>query len=86
MADGRILQDRGHDLAGRRHGQAPGDGRLAGPHRGHRPRRDGGRRWPRWSSWASSLPTVSAAVQGFGNVGSWAAKLLARQRRENQGP
>ena len=72
-----------HDLAGRRHGQAAGNGRLAGPHRGHRPRRDGVGPGRPQKAGPGARRSVGrrAGLRQRGLVGRQAA---ARARRENQ--
>ena len=75
MMDTYSMHVGAHDHGGR-HRQAAGAGRLAGPARGHGPRRD--RSWrarPPGIS-ASTSPGARVAVQGFGNVGSVAALML----------
>ena len=63
---------------GRRHRQAARARRIAGPPRGHRPRRDASSRARRRATSGFDLNGARVAVQGFGNVGSVSAQLLAR--------
>ena len=74
----------GHTVDRRRHRQADRDGRLARPPRSDRPRRDDRRRAKRPSTSASTSRARRVAVQGFGNVGSVSADLLAEARREDR--
>ena len=86
---GHLLHAQAPHRHRRRHRQAGRDGRLAGPPRGHRPRLHDrharGAQAPR----ACRCKGARVAVQGFGNVGSIAAELLAQagrhdRRRERQ--
>ena len=63
--------------AGRRDRQADQPRRLGGPQRGDRPRHasSASSRRPATSAWTCTKATV--AVQGFGNAGSIAARLIA---------
>ena len=61
----------------RRDRQAGRAGRIARPARSHGPRRDDRARAKRRSTSASTSSGATVAIQGFGNVGSVSADLLA---------
>ena len=72
---------------GGRHGQAARDRRIARPARGHRPRRDDRRARVGQARRASTSRAPPSRVQGFGNVGSVSAELLAEPaRRSSRSP
>ena len=67
----------GHTDDRGRHRQAARAGRIARPPRGDRPRRDDRRRANRRKHLGFDIKGATVAIQGFGNVGSVSAELLA---------
>ena len=75
----------GKTRARSRHRQAGHRGRLRGPARGHRPRHRLRALPGRRATWARSCAARRIVVQGFGNVGAVAARLLWRDGLRDRG-
>ena len=83
LDDGRVRQAP-RPLAGDRDRQADRARRLARPRGGDRPRRSSTCCARRRRTSASTSPRCASAIQGFGNVGSWAGADPPRARGEDR--
>ena len=76
----------GYTVPARGHRQADRHRRLAGPRRGDRARRDASSPARLLATAASPFEGATVAVQGFGNVGTVAARLLAAAGAQRRSP